>query len=100
MSMRLILLLFCLLAAAINPAVAKQCKTNRDLLTVSADSSKMERVYKMAPTEELNIMAQRIYKVNKYQAEKMQTPPPEELTDEILHDRNKLIEYIKNNSKQ
>lgn len=99
MYVRLILLLFCLFAA-VNPAAAEQCKTNRDLLTFSADSAKMERIYKMAPTEELNIMAQRLYKINKYQAEKSQTPPPEELTEEILHDRNKLIEYIKNNSKQ
>ena len=104
---RVILSIFCLFAAT-NPVMAEEPTTDvtagpqcnqRASLRVTADSAKMERIYKMAPLKELSILAQRIYKINKFRSEKEKTPPPQELTDDILSDRSKLIEYIKANAR-
>ena len=109
---RTVFLMMCLLIVGVTVVAAQSSATDevtaapteyKDTLTVpgmQSDSARMRQVYGMMSKEELSVFAKRIYLVKKFQAKKQQQTPPEELSDELLSDRNKLIEYIIENSKE
>lgn len=110
--LRTVFLLSCLFVAGITVVSAQGLTADkistattaspqrRALPEMYADSEKMRQVYDMMSTEELSIFARRIYLVKKFQAKKMQQPVPEKLPEDMLSDRERLIEYIIENSKE
>jgi hypothetical protein len=112
MMSRTVFLLSCLLAAGITVVSAQSITADetstatadapqrRSLPEMYADSEKMRQVYAMMSTEELSVFARRIYLVKRFQAKKMNKPVPEKLPEDMLSDRERLIEYIIENSKE
>ncbi len=112
MVLRIVFLFSCLFAVGITvvsaqnlgkdetPTAQVKQSPEKAIPEMYADSAKMQQVYAMMSTEELSVFAQRIYLIKKFQAKKMQHPVPEKLPEDMLSDRERLIEYIIENTKE